>query len=113
MRIVSSLIVGLLVVSSVGYGYLKHLEAGSADELLEKMRRIRPHANQAEVEKILGPPDYTLATDQFPGWVESSAIGGVTDGTVQVYLIKLYHPKLLMIHLLPESGVHFVTWVPT
>lgn len=45
--------------------------------------------------------------------MESSALGSVQRGTVLVYTIKQFHPKLLIIHLLPESGVQFVSWEST
>ena len=93
--------------------WLKWLEADSANTLLDVLGRIRPHSTLAEVAETLGPADYTLKAPEFPPWLEKSAIGNVKQGTVLVYLIKKLRPKLLIIHLLPGSGVQFVTWVPT
>ena len=37
----------------------------------------------------------------------------VKEGTILVYIIKRFHSRLMIIHLLPNSGVQFVTWEPT
>src|SRR6185503_16910195 len=98
--------VTLLLAAFAG---LQWLEANSATTLLETARRIRPHATASEVKQMLGPATYTFQSPDFPPWLEASAVGGVKQGTVLVYTINRFHPKLLIIHLLPDSGVQFVT----
>src|ERR1041384_917655 len=100
----------LLLAVVAGYQWL---DAAIANTLLERSRRIRPHATVAEVTKAFGPADYTFEAPNFPPWLAASAVGSVQRGTVLVYTIKQFHPKLLIIYFLPESGVAFVTWEHT
>jgi len=100
----------LTLAAFTGYEWL---DAKSANTLLETARQIRPHATIAEVTQALGHPSYTFEAPDFPPWLAASAIGSVKRGTVLVYTIKQFHPKLLIIHFLPESGVEFVTWEHT
>jgi hypothetical protein len=102
-----------LVLVLAAFAGLQWLEARSATALLETARRIRPHATIAEVTQMLGPASYTLEAPDLPPWLRSSAVGTVTHGTVLVYTISGFRPKLLIIHFLPDSGVQFVTWEPT
>ncbi len=113
MRKLSFVTVGLAVVLLVAFASLQCLEARSSAILLEDVRRIRPHATLAEVTQMLGPAHYTFQAPDFPPWLQASAVGNVKQGTVLVYVTKSFHPKLLIIYLLPDSGVQFVTWEPT
>jgi hypothetical protein len=105
--------IGCIALLLAAFALLQWLEAGSAATLLDSTRRIRPHATLAEVTRMLGSPDYTFQAPDFPPWLQASAVGDVKLGTVLVYTTKRFHPKLLIIHLLPDSGVQFVTWEPT
>jgi len=104
---------GFAATLLVAFASLQWLEARSSATLLESVRSIHPHATFAEVTQMLGPADYTFQAPEFPPWLLASAVGNVKQGTVLVYTTKRLHPKLLIIHLLPDSGVQFVTWEPT
>ena len=103
----------LAVILAACIAGLQYLDAQSANTLLENVRKIRPHATIDEVSQLLGSPSYTFDAPSFPPWLQKSAIGQVTEGIVLVYTIHRYHPSLLIIHLLPSSGVQFVIWEPT
>lgn len=109
----SFIIACLAIVLLAAFAGSQWLEAKSANTLLESARHIRPHSTVAEVTQVLGPADYTFEAPDFPPWLAASAIGSAKRGTVLVYTIKQFHPKLLIIHFLPESGVEFVTWEHT
>jgi hypothetical protein len=100
----------LLLAAFAGWQWL---EAGRATALVEVTRRIHPHASLAEVTQELGAADYTFQAPDFPPWLQASAVGNVKEGTVLVYVIKRFQPRLLIIHLLPDSGVQSVTWEQT
>ena len=106
--IVSAILIPCLAIIAAD----KWLEAKSNDTLLEAMRRIRPHATMAEVTQLLGRPMYTMEAPNFPDWMKRTAVGGVDRGTVCGYSISGFHPTMVIVHFLPESGVQFVTWYP-
>jgi hypothetical protein len=108
--IIATTCVSLMLVAFSG---LLWLEANSTRTLLNTARLIRPHASASEVTQVLGPADYSIQAPDFPPWLQKSAVGGAKQGTVLVYTISRFQPKLLIIHLLPDSGVQFVTWEPT
>ncbi len=113
MRRASLIAAGFAVLLFAAFAWMQWLEAGSAAALLESVRRVRPHSTLAEVTQALGPANYTFEAPDFPPWLRASSIGNAKRGTALVYTINRFHPKLLIIHLLPESGVQFVTWEPT
>jgi hypothetical protein len=113
MRKAFLIAVCLAAVLLGGFAGLQWLEARSSAALLENVRRIHPHSTLAEVTQMLGPADYTFQAPNFPPWLQASAVGSVKQGMVVVYVTNHFHPKLLIIHLLPDSGVQFVTWEPT
>ena len=114
MRPSRSLPIGIaIVILAFCVTLLAHLDSQSANMLLGNIRKIQPHATQDELNRLLGPPTYTFEAPSFPSWLQASAVGRVTEGTVLVFTVNHYHPALLIIHILPTSGVQFVTWEPT
>jgi hypothetical protein len=101
------------LIAAIGFALLQHLEAKSAMTLLDKAQKIRPHASPAEIQRLLGPPAYTYTVPSLPPWLEASAVGKVTEGTIYIYQTYPYHTKLLIIHLTESGGAQFVTWEPT
>jgi hypothetical protein len=110
MRKFSLITIGILLIA---FSSAAWFGSRSSTELLESMRRIHPGDSRKKVENMLGPPDYILEAPAYPEWIERSAIGDVKNGTVLIYMIKRIAPKLLIIHILPDLGVQFVTWEPT
>ena len=104
---------GCIVLILAAFAWDQWMEVRSADALLNGIRSIRPHMTLAQVTQVLGPPDYTFEAPDFSPWLKASAVGDVKQGTVVVYVIKHTPPALLVIYLLPDSGVQFVTWEPT
>ena len=110
MNKIGFILLSLLVLFLAAYCSIQWLEGASNTALLEDIGRIRPHANLTEVIELLGPADYSFEVPHFPPWLQTSALGDEQEGTILVYTIKRFAPKLLIIHLLPDSGVQFVTW---